>query len=481
VFGVLFYSTETQTSIKGDNTLYNRIFSISDSNESIVPILDQWVQQGNNVDLYKFRSLIKQLKSSKRFQHALQMSKWMSDQRNLDIIRSDYVVKLDLITKVHGIEHAEKYFNDLPKKSKTFQINYVLLESYAHIKSVEKAEFHMEKMMKLGFVKSLLVYNIMLNLYSKVGEYEKMNTLLEKMDEKAVRPSKVTVNILLNAYATTLEINEMEKTIQKMEAFPDVEVDSLSYIIAANTYIKAGLIGNALEMLKKSEELILSEKRWSSFGFLLTMYAHLGRKEDLHRIWNLYKSSAKVCNTGYRCMVGSLLKLNDIVGAEKIIEEWESGVNSYEFWIPNLLLAAYCKNGLLEKAEIFVKNAMENGRKPYETTWDILATGYINANQIPKAVEAIKEALLVRRPSWKPKRDTLSACLVYLKQQGDAKETEEFVRILGIPGHTSTADCEGLLDSMYKEAEVEKVNEMDGDVWQLDPLKLKRRPKHLSL
>ncbi|KAF5183415.1 hypothetical protein FRX31_026998 [Thalictrum thalictroides] len=39
--------------------------------------------------------------------------------------------------------------------------------------------------------------------------------------------------------------------------------------------------------------------------------------------------------------------------------------------------------------------------------------------------------------------------MVYLKQQLDAKKTEEFVRLLGIPGHASTTDCEGLLHSIY--------------------------------
>lgn len=58
-----------------------------------------------------------------------------------------------------------------------------LLDCYAHGKSVEKAEFVMQKMRDMGFAKQPLCYNIMMNLYYKIGEYEKLNFLMLKMEE----------------------------------------------------------------------------------------------------------------------------------------------------------------------------------------------------------------------------------------------------------------------------------------------------------
>ncbi|KAF9611035.1 hypothetical protein IFM89_026386 [Coptis chinensis] len=63
-------------------------------------------------------------------------------------------------------------------------------------------------------------------------------------------------------------------------------------------------------------------------------------------------------------MIRSLVKLDDIAAAEKILEEWESGCSFNDFRIPNLLIAAYCKNGLLEKAKKLINLIIEKGKNP---------------------------------------------------------------------------------------------------------------------
>ncbi|KAH0976776.1 hypothetical protein GBA52_026495 [Prunus armeniaca] len=61
-------------------------------------------------------------------------------------------------------------------------------------------------------------------------------------------------------------------------------------------------------------------------------------------------------------MVSSLMKVGDIDGAEKIVQEWESGVKFYDIRIPNLLVTAYCRQGLFEKAKSYVEKLMESGK-----------------------------------------------------------------------------------------------------------------------
>ncbi|KAF5181055.1 Pentatricopeptide repeat-containing protein [Thalictrum thalictroides] len=466
VCNALFYSTDTQTSIpiEKKDTLYKRISSLSDPRVSIVPILDQWVTQGKKIELNELQSYIKRLKRFKRYNHALEISQWMADRNhNVNSVR-DNIVRLDLIAKVHGIEQAEEYFNKIPTHFKGVKIYTILLELYVKSQSFEKAESLMEQMRKLGLATSTVAYNSMLKLYAMVGQYKKMDTLMEEMNKKRVSPNMFTFCIRLNAYAATSDISGMEKFLQWMESDCSVLPNTITYTTAANGYIKAGLVDQGLEMLKKLEGLVSAEKgRWSGYETLLTLYASIGRKEDLYRVWMLCKSSGKVYNTLYHCMIASLLKLEDIDGAKNILEEWETENTSNDFRIPNLLIAAYCKKNLLEKAEMFINKAMENGKKPYASTWEILASGYIEANQISKAVESIK-ATLLERSWWKPRRETLAICLLYVKQQGDAAKTEEFVRLLGVPCHMSTDDCGKLLDYFYNnESEVDKFNELNAD------------------
>ncbi|KAJ0089364.1 hypothetical protein Patl1_32857 [Pistacia atlantica] len=54
------------------NALYRRISPIGNSRVSIVPLLDQWVEEGRPVDKEQLQSFIKELRSYRRFRHALE-------------------------------------------------------------------------------------------------------------------------------------------------------------------------------------------------------------------------------------------------------------------------------------------------------------------------------------------------------------------------------------------------------------------------
>ncbi|KAF9610844.1 hypothetical protein IFM89_025254 [Coptis chinensis] len=351
----------------------------------------------------------------------------MTEQSYIPLSAVDVAGRLDLIAKVQGVEKAEKYFDSIPVKVKKFPVYNALLYCYVNAKSIEKAEAFMQQMKQLGLAKSPLSYNALLSLYSKVGQYEKLDILIEEMKDNSVRADKFTLSIWMAAYAANSDIDGMDKILQSMEVDPEIVMDWNAYAIAAKGYIKVGLIDKALEMLKSSEKFISGKRQRVAYDFLLTLYAGAGSKEDLNRIWKLYKSSEKLNNTAYLCMIRSLLKFDDIAGAENILAEWESGDTSYDLRVPNLLIAAYCKNGLVKKAEMFINRIIEKGKKPLPSSWDHLATGDVEANQFPMALKALESAFLARRRRWLPSRDTLSACLEYLRQQGDVERTEEFL------------------------------------------------------
>ncbi|KAA8526392.1 hypothetical protein F0562_008405 [Nyssa sinensis] len=428
---VLLHSTQTLNYSASNDTLYGRISPAGDHRVSIVPILDQWVQEGRAVNKDELKTAIKLLRKYRRFSHALQLSEWMSDRRSLDLLPGDVAVRLDLVSKVHGLEQAEKFFNSIPNTMRTYHVYGALLNCYAHEKSLEKAEAVMQKIRELGLLRISLSYNVMLNLYSKMGKHEKLDTLMQEMEEKGMGRDKPTLYIRLTAYGVASNIEGMEKLLMWMEADPLLAMDWNTYVIAANGYSKAGLVEKSLEMLKKSEQHISSKRRGFAYEILLTLYASLANKDDVYRIWDLRKKVGKIYNMGYFRMVSSLVKLDDIDGAEKILEEWESVNTSFDFRIPNLLINAYCKKGLLEKAEAFVSIAIERGKEPTVGTWDCLATGYYKDNQMAKAVDTMRKAILANPRGWKLNRVTLTACLEYLKKNGDVDVSEEFTGLIG--------------------------------------------------
>uniref|UniRef100_A0A5B7ATK0 Pentatricopeptide repeat-containing protein n=1 Tax=Davidia involucrata TaxID=16924 RepID=A0A5B7ATK0_DAVIN len=379
------------------------------------------------------------------FSSLFQISQWMTDKRYIPLSPSDIAARLNLILRVHSLEQVENYFNNIPEQLKGFDVYTALLNCYAHVKSVEKAEAVMQKLRDMG-VRTSLSYNVLMNLYFHMGSWEKLDTLMHEMEEKSIYCDNYTFTIRLSAYAATSDSEGIDKMVTRMESNPRITLDCNAYAIAADGYLKVGLVDKALEMLNKLEGLITAtKKRNVAFDFLLKLYADTGKKDELYRIWNLYKKKERIYNKGYMSMISSLMKFNDIEGAEKIFKEWELRGLSYDFRIPNFLIDAYCRNGLLGKAEALLNKGMTEGGDPSVDTWYYFAGGYIEDNQVPKAVEALKKAILVCPPNRKPSKDTLATCLEYLEGRGDVEEAEEFTRILKAEGIFSSVVHDRLL------------------------------------
>lgn len=314
----------------------------------------------------------------------------------------------------------------------------------------------MQKMRELDFLKRSLSYNVMLKLYSQMGMYEKVDILRKEMEEKGIQSDRYTYSIQLDAYATTSNIEGMEKLLMKMEGDPLVDMNWNAYVVAANGYLKAGFREKCLPLLKRSEDLITGESRRFAYQILLTLYASMGIKDEVYRIWNLYKNIGRFYNEGYLCMMSSLLKLDDIEGAEKILLEWESRTTRFDIRLPNLLLTAYCKKGLMEKAEAFINKLIESGTEPNASTWDRLASGYRKNDQMEKAVEMMNKTFVASQVGWKPDRRTLIACFEFLKGQGGVEVAEEFIRLLKEQGHFSADTCSRFA-SYIKDANPESI------------------------
>ncbi|CAB4303866.1 unnamed protein product [Prunus armeniaca] len=445
VLRTLFYSTEALASCSPPfETLYHRISRAGNPRVSIVPVLDQWIEEGRDVNKSELQSFVKMLRKYRRYSHALQISEWMSDARNHDLSPGDIAIRLDLISKVCGLEQAEMYFNSLPDPLRNFKVYGALLFCSVEHKSLEKAENLFEKMKELGYVKGPLPYNVMLTLYSQLGQHEKLDILVKEMEEKVIDYDSFTLKIQLNLYANTSDIDRMEKLLMKIEADPLVTVDWNGYVVAAKGFLKAGLLEKASSMLRRSEQLVSNQTRTLAYEIFLSLYAAIGNKEEVYRIWNMYKFMARFKNSGYLCMLSSLVKLDDIDGAEMIVEEWDSGAKFFDIRIPNFLITTYCKKGLLVKAESYINKLEESGKPLDASTWTRLAAGYHMHGQMAKAVETMKRAILASQPGWELNHLILAACLEYLKEKGNLEVAHELLSLIRERDHFSEELCDKL-------------------------------------
>ncbi|KAL5797587.1 hypothetical protein ACOSQ2_002407 [Xanthoceras sorbifolium] len=278
--------------------------------------------------------------------------------------------KLDMLHKVHGIEVAENYFNNVPNDAKTY----------------------------------------------KIREYDKIEVLIQEMEEKGIPKDKQMMEVVVSAYVAASDVSMMEMVLKWLEKDPYFVVDWKVYSIATNGYLKVGLIEKALPMLKKMEGMMHLKKKKLIFEYLLTHWAGTGLKAELYRVWNMYKPRGKQFGSSYACKITCLGKLDDIGGAEKIFEEWESQTHSA---LP-----------LAIGAESAVNKALADSKPPAASLWNVLAVGYEKDNQMPKAVVMLKIAISVGKQGWSPNSVTLDACLDYLESQGEVDGIEDMIKFL---------------------------------------------------
>lgn len=430
------------------NNLYKRISPLGDPKVSVVPVLDQWVAEGRPVLKENLEKIIKELRAYKRYKHALEVSQWMTEKRYMPLREPDVAIQVNLIYRVHGLEEAENYFNNVASKLKGFNVHVALLNCYVHEKSVEKAEALVQKMREMGYANSPLPYNLMMNLHYGLGNCKKVDDLMNEMEGKGIKFDTFTLTIRLSAYAVASDAEGVDKIVKMMETDPQIvlKMDFSAYAVAAQGYLRVGQLDKALPILKKMEELALTTRKGKfPYDLLLKLYARMQRRDDVLRIWELYKQKQKINNKGYMTMMSSLLSFGDVEGIEDIFKEWESRGLSYDFKVPNILIHAYCRNGELEKAEALIDKALSEGGEPYASTWFYMALGYMKDNKISKAVEALKKATLKWPPDHKPSTETLNTCLKHM-ERGDMEKSEEFIKLLKKESFCSLADQDSSMD-----------------------------------
>ncbi|CAM8977665.1 unnamed protein product [Rhodiola kirilowii] len=439
----LYSSTPTPV-----DALYKTISRAGDPRVSVIPIIEQFVQNGGTILQHQLIRFIKEFRKYKRYKHALEISHWMIKKCHNDLRPGDLSVHLDLLSKVHGLKEAEEYFESIPDGKQSFKLYSSLLNCYTNCKCVDKAEKLMQLMKDIGYIKSPLPYNVMLNMYSKMKMYEKLNVLMQEMNQKGIKCDSYTYSIRLNAYASASDIEGMEKLLMKMEVDPPAIVEWNWYITAANGYLIAGLRDKALEALRASEKLIIDDKMTNAYEVLIGLYAKLGNKDEVYRIWALYTGMNKQHNSGYLIMISSLAKLDDINDVEKIYKCWDLGSKTcFDIRVPNLLVSVYGTQGHLERAKEVLDGLIQAGKDPNASSWERLAVGYYTCKQMEEAVDSYKKALQLPRPTpwWKPSITYLAGCLNFLIHRGNLKMAEEIVKLLKERGYISTSTWSELL------------------------------------
>ncbi|KAI3466121.1 hypothetical protein Pfo_022784 [Paulownia fortunei] len=410
--------------------LFSRISPVRQDYD-VVQVLDQWVAEGRKVHSLELQRIIRDLRSRRRFSQALQISEWISCNGVCTLSPGDCAVHLDLIGVVCGWKAAESYFSNLSGQDKNEKTYGALLNCYVRGGLLTKTLLHMQRMKDMGYGSSSLTFNNLMALYKKAGQLEKIPEILLEMKKNGVAPNNFSYRICINSLGERSDLSGMEKLLDEIELQTDISIDWNTYSTVAYHFIKANEKEKALTYMKKIEEKL--DKDAMGYNHLISLYAHLGDKGEMMRLWVLQKMACKKqINRDYITMLGSLVKLGELETAEAVLKEWDSSCRTYDFRVPNVLLIGYCQKGLIEKAETMLGDIVKKGKKPTPNSWAIIAAGYLDSNNLEKAYECMKEALAAKEQNikWIPKPGQIKKLLDWLGDKGEIEQVEAFVRSL---------------------------------------------------
>ncbi|KAK3037942.1 hypothetical protein RJ639_031833 [Escallonia herrerae] len=413
------------------NDLFPRLSSIRDPNTNVGQVLDQWIEEGKRVREPEVQRIVRELRSRKLFSHALQVLEWTKIKGLFPFSSGDCAVQLNLIGVVRGLNAAETYFDNLSDEEKDEKTYGALLSCYVREGLIDKSISHWKKMKDIGCVSSPLPYNNIMCLYAQSSQLEKVPDVLSEMKKDGIHPNNFSYKICMNSYGERSDTNSMEKIVKELESRPHISIEWTIYSLLANCYIKAGLKEKALVALRKLEKKL--HKDALGYNHLISLYGHLGNKDEVLRLWGVHKAVCKKqLNRDYITILGTLVKLGELDEAETVLKDWELSCHTFDFRVPNVLLIGYCQNGLIEKAEAMLQKIIKTGKTPIPNSWALIALAYSDMGKMEKAIVCMEEALALKAQNsgWKPKSRLLSSLLNWLGEKGEVEEVEAFVSSL---------------------------------------------------
>ncbi|KAJ9159169.1 hypothetical protein P3X46_024694 [Hevea brasiliensis] len=346
---------EESNSKENEDHLRSRILRLRLPKRSATNIIQKWVNEGNIVTACELRSISKELRKSQRYKHALEISEWMVTNKEFELSDSDYATRIDLMTKVFGIDAAERYFEGLPVSAKTSETYTALLHSYAGSKLLEKAEELYERIKGSNLSFTVLPYNEMMTLYMSIGQVEKVSLAVEELKSQKVAPDIFTYNLWISSCAATLNINQVMRILDEMSHNPGCNDDWLRYIDIANIYVKAGHLVNAESSTVVEAGKGIMQREWITYDFLIILYAGLRNKDKVDQIWkSLRMTKQKMTNRNFICILSSYLMLGHVNEAGEVLDQWkQSTITDFDITACGRLLDAFSDAGLSEIANKF--------------------------------------------------------------------------------------------------------------------------------
>uniref|UniRef100_A0A1J3IYD7 Pentatricopeptide repeat-containing protein, mitochondrial n=1 Tax=Noccaea caerulescens TaxID=107243 RepID=A0A1J3IYD7_NOCCA len=391
--------------------------------KSVKHVLELWVKQGKDLSQAEVSLAIHNLRKRRSYAMSLQLWEWLRANTELEFTEANYASQLDLVAKVHGLQKAENFLEDIPESFRGEVVYRTLLANCVLKLHVKKAEDLFNKMRELKFPASVFACNQLLLLYSK-HDRKKIADVLLLMEKENIKPTRGTYQALINSKGLAGDITGMDKMVETMKE-EGIEMDPEIQATLARYYIRAGVKERAEEVMKEMEGKGLKQTPWVC-RLLLPLYADIGDTENVRRLSKFAEETLRYDN----CIaaIKAWGKLKKTEEAEAVFDRL---VEKYKI-VPMLpyfaLMEIYAENKMLAKGKNLVKRVASAGVKIGPEIWHSLVRLYIKAGEVGKA-----EMILNKATKDKGTRPMFTSHMVILEEysrRGDVRKAEQvFLRM----------------------------------------------------
>ncbi|PON58019.1 Tetratricopeptide-like helical domain containing protein [Parasponia andersonii] len=262
----------------------------------------------------------------------------------------------------------------------------VLLNSLVKDRLTDLAWKLYKKMVRVGVVPNIHIYNVLIHACCNSGDVEKAEGLVSQMELKYIFPDLVTYNTLIALYCKRSMHYEALSVQHRMER-AGVSPDIVTYNSLIYGFCREGRMREAVRLFR---EIKGATSNHITYTTLVDGYCRQNDLEESLRLLEVMKAKGLYPGVvAYNSILRMLCKEGRIRDANKLLVEMSERKVKPDNVTCNTLINAYCKIGDMRSAMKVKEKMLEAGLKLDQFTYKGLIHGFCKVQDMENAKELL--------------------------------------------------------------------------------------------